>query len=397
LRRVGGEIEHWVEDVVRRENLLSLLLTELAARGFLSRNSGATATARRQRRVGNGASAIQEPNNAYSTKPMQTQFSKRILTASAAVLCAFTVTSAHADTFGSGPNTFTLDFVTIGNAGNADDAGAGGGIYSSPYGGVSYGYRMGTYEISQDQITKATAGGLLNVTAGAHTGNEPAANMTWFEAAAFVNWLNDQRTPGLKAYNLTGVSSLTPWASVDAWQAGGENLYRHKDAYYFLPSEDEWYKAAYHKNDGVTANYWDYATGSNSTPIQALTDGTLAGSAVYNGVEAGAPADPADVNLAGGLSAYGTMGQNGNVYEWAESAFDGINNSSSEFRALRGGLWANTELYLRSSDRDSFDVPSNSDFYVGFRVASVPEPSCAVLMLGSGLILLARRRRERSL
>ena len=30
-------------------------------------------------------------------------------------------------------------------------------------------------------------------------------------------------------------------------------------------------------------------------------------------------------------------------------------------------------------------------------VSAVPEPSCAVLMLGSGLILLARRRRERSL
>lgn len=55
---------------------------------------------------------------------------------------------------------------------------------------------------------------------------------------------------------------------------------RHKDAYYFLPSEDEWNKAAYHQNDGVTANYWDYATGSNSIPSQALTDGALAGSAV---------------------------------------------------------------------------------------------------------------------
>lgn len=29
------------------------------------------------------------------------------------------------------------------------------------------------------------------------------------------------------------------------------NLYRHKKAVYFLPSDDEWDKAAYHKNDGV--------------------------------------------------------------------------------------------------------------------------------------------------
>ena len=327
---------------------------------------------------------------------MQTQFSKRILTASAAALCGFLVTSAYADTFGTGPNTFTLDFVNIGNAGNTDDLGAGGGISSSPYGGVSYGYRMGKYEISQDAITKATAGGLASVVAGAHTGNEPAALMTWFEAAAFVNWLNDQRTPGLRAYNLTGVTSLTPWASVDAWQAGGENLYRHKDAFYFLPSEDEWYKAAYHKNDGVTANYWDYATASNSIPTQALSDGTLAGSAVFEGSEAGFPADPADVNLAGGLSPYGTMGQNGNVWEWQESAFDGINNSSSENRAIRGGGWFDPEGFLRASLRFGIS-PTLSYSDVGFRVASVPEPSCAMLMIGSGLVFLARRRRAQSL
>jgi hypothetical protein len=145
---------------------------------------------------------------------------KSILTASAAVLCAFAVTTAQADTFGITGNDFTIDFVTIGNAGNGDDAGAGGGNYSSPYGGVGYDYRIGTYEISQDQIDKATASGLANVTAGVWTGLQPAANMTWFEAAAFVNWLNTS-TGHVAAYQLTGVVALTPWASVDAWQAGG--------------------------------------------------------------------------------------------------------------------------------------------------------------------------------
>ena len=320
----------------------------------------------------------------------------KIAAVCALALASIAVTSARADVFGSGGDAFTIEFVTIGNAGNADDAGAGGGLYSSPYGGVSYGYRMGTYEISQDAIEKATAGGLASVTAGPHTGNEPAAQMTWFEAAAFVNWLNDQRTPGLKAYNLTGVTSLTPWASVDAWQAGGENLFRHKDAYYFLPSEDEWYKAAYHQNTGVNADYWDYATGSNTIPTQALTDGTTPFTAIFDGVEAGTPADPADVNLAGGLSAYGTMGQNGNVYEWAESAFDGINNSSSENREIRGGLWNGTGSYLRSSSRAN-NTPTSSNSNIGFRVASVPEPTSTGLMISAGLLAIARRRRRAAL
>ena len=326
---------------------------------------------------------------------MKTNLAHKLGITLAGVL-ALTITSAHADSFGSGDNAFTIDFVNIGNAGNADDAGAGGGIYSTPFGGVPYQYRMGTYEISQDAITKATAGGLASVVAGAHTGNEPAANMTWFEAAAFVNWLNDQRTPGLKAYNLTGVTSLTPWACGDAWQAGGENLYRHKDAYYFLPSEDEWYNVAYHQNTGVNADYWDYATGSNSAPTQELTGGTTPGSAVYAGVEAGTPADPADVNLAGGLSPYGTMGQNGTVWEWTESASDGINNSVDEGRTDRGGLWVSTEGNMNSSDRGStpaaFSINST-----GFRVASVPEPSSTVLMISASLLALARRRRRAAL
>ncbi len=153
-------------------------------------------------------------------------------------------TAARADSFGIGANTFTIDFVDIGNAGNTDDIGLGGGVYSSPYGGVSYGYRMGAYEIPQDAITKATNLGLTNVVSGPWTGNQPATSITWYEAAAFVNFLNTS-TGHQAAYQINaGVTALTLWSSGDAWQLDGENLYRHKDAYYFLPSEDEWYKAA---------------------------------------------------------------------------------------------------------------------------------------------------------
>ena len=306
---------------------------------------------------------------------------------------ALIVVPTSADTFGTTGNEFTIDFVDIGNAGNADDAGAGGGSYFSPYGGVSYTYRMGTYEISQNAITNATASGLTNVNAGSFAGNRPAADMTWYEAAAFVNWLNTS-TGHQAAYDLAfaGNWSMTLWSSAQAWQAGGENLYRHKDAYYFLPSEDEWYKAAYHQNDGVTANYWDYATGSNTVPTSELTGGTLAGSAVYDGTTPGTPAGPADVNLAGGLSAYLTMGQNGNVYEWQESAFDGSNSSSSEERGIRGGRWNTYEDNLRIR---ALNAPSSSEIGLGFRVASVPEPSSAIL-LASGLICLLNRCRARS-
>ena len=116
-------------------------------------------------------------NNRFSATAMNKTMNKPLsgmlppkLGLTLAGLLAFTV-SSHADTFGTGANTFTIDFVTVGNPGNGDDAGAGGGIYSSPYGGVPYLYRIGKYEIPQDAITKATASGLTSVSAGAWTGS----------------------------------------------------------------------------------------------------------------------------------------------------------------------------------------------------------------------------------
>ena len=323
---------------------------------------------------------------------------RRLLLAVAAGLASLLIpASAHAGlmSFGSGANAFNINFVTVGNAGNANDAGAGGGIYSSNYGGVAYNFNMAVTAAAQDWITKATNLGMTNVTAGAWTGNQPAASITWYKAAGFVNWLNTS-TGHQAAYQLNGTNgSLTLWTSAQAWQAGGENLYRHKDAVYFLPSENEWYKAAYHKNDGVTANYWDYATGSNSIPT-AVSGGTGAGTAVY-GQSVGQ--GPADVNNSGGLSAYGTQGQDGNVFEWQESAFDGVNNSVAELRGLRGGDWSSTEDQLRPTFRSGFG-PSNAGTNIGFRVASVeavPEPVTAMFGIGLGLICVCRRRRGPSL
>ncbi|MGA0092919.1 MAG: SUMF1/EgtB/PvdO family nonheme iron enzyme [Chthoniobacterales bacterium] len=310
-----------------------------------------------------------------------------VFTIAAALFAAFTIIvrpSAQADTFGSGTNTFDINFVNIGNTSNAAD--------TTGYGAVPYEYRVGTYEITQDAITKATASGMANVTAGAWSGSQPAANISWYEAAAFVNWLNTS-TGKTAAYDLSWDGSewsMTLWSSGDAWQAGGENLYRNKDAYYFLPSENEWYKAAYYNPGG--SNYFLYPTASSSIPTE-VASGTSAGTAVYaQPLEQG----PAEVDIAGGLSTYGTMGQGGNVWEWNESAFDGTNSSSSESRARRGGNWGSGDDVLRSSERNNRD-PANEGDFLGFRVASVPEPSTAVLVLMAGGAWLLRKRWRRSL
>jgi formylglycine-generating enzyme required for sulfatase activity len=238
---------------------------------------------------------------------------------------------------------------------------------------------------------------MANVTAGAWTGNQPAANISWYEAAAFVNWLNTS-TGNQAAYNLTfsGSWSMTLWSSGDAWQAGGENLYRNKNAFYFLPSENEWYKAAYFNPGG--SNYFLYPTASDTAPTP-VASGTNAGTAVY-----ARPSfqPPAGVDVAGALSPYGTMGQAGNIFEWNESGFDGSNSSSSEIRVFRGGSWGDVGRDLRSSERIG-DGPGLEGDFLGFRVASVdvapiPEPGTWVAMaiFAGGAAYAGWRRRWRA-
>jgi len=293
---------------------------------------------------------------------------------------------AQADPFGSGANAFDIDFVTIGNPGNADDTTGN----PNSVGKVDTTYRIGQFEISEDMIDKAnaeTADGLnpLNITHNNRGANKPATSISWFEAATFVNWLNTDsgNTP---AYKFDTGGNFQLWQSSDAG-FNPNNLYRNSQARYFLPSVDEWYKAAYYNPAGA-GSYGDYPTANGLVPT-AVASGTAANTAVFDQSFA---TGPADITQAGGLSPYGTMGQGGNVWEWEETDLDLVNDSSSSARSIRGSFWAN-EFGLSSSVRSSVNHPSVEVVSVGFRVASIPEPSTLLLGAMATVGLLMRRRR----
>ncbi len=286
-------------------------------------------------------------------------------------------------TFGSGSNTFSIDFTSIGNAGNAAD--------TTGYGAVGYNYSIGTYDISVNQLNAATSNGVAGLGNGYWSGDQPAANLSWYQAAAFVNFLNTS-SGHQAAYNLTysgGAYTMALWSS---GQSGydASNPFRNSLALYVLPSENEWYKAAYYNPTGT--NYFLYPTGSNTAPT-AVASGTNANTAVYNQSFA---QGPASVFQAGGLSPYGTMGQGGNVSQLVESAYSGANTDPSANRTVRGTDLTAGNLFLQSSIR--YSIPAgNSGTQFGFRVAelsAVPEPSTYALFgLGALVLVIAAKRR----
>lgn len=262
-------------------------------------------------------------------------------------------------TFGSGANSFNMEFVSVGNPGNSPDT-TGSPI---PVGSVPYAYGIGMYEVSTDMVVKANAQGRLGITLDNRPAQKPATNISWFEAAQFVNWLNT--TTGFSpAYKFNALNEFQRWQPSDPGY-DPTNLYRNMRARYVLPNVHEWYKAAYHNPSAGTAGiYFDYATGSNTVPT-AVVGGVDPGTAVFDQI-GGAPAD---VQLAGGTSRYGTIGQGGNVYEWEETDLDLINDSVS-FRGYRGGAWNLPAFYLAADERTGA-FPNREAEILGFRVVSL--------------------------
>jgi len=309
----------------------------------------------------------------------------------------------------------SFSWVDIGNPGNPADSYFGG------VGSVDYTFRMSSLETTNLQWVHflntvdpngtnpnglynanmaSNAQGGITFDSAAAAGSKYAAKsgygllpvvyVSWNDAARFVNWL----------HNGAGPSSSTETGVYDMSLPQQERV-RMAGARYWLPNEDEWHKAAYYDPtlNGGTGGYYLYPTQSNTVPTSTSPNDTNANSAnFYSGSsyadpKAGDPSGTLFLTEVGGYEAagsyYGTFDQGGNVWEWTER----INGSS---RGLRGGSWG-TFLdgdNLSASYRND-NTPALENGLVGFRVASVPEPSTAMLMLlGGAAYLLAKRRRN---
>ena len=291
------------------------------------------------------------------------------------------------ETFGSGANQFQIEFVTIGTPGNEADTTGN----PRPVGRVDYVYNLGKYEISREMINMANSAGGLGISLADlsnHGGNgdlRPGTGISWLEAARFVNWLN-LSTGASAAYKFDDNGNVQTWSSGEAgFQTS--NPTRNSFAAYFLPTRDEWYKAAYGSPNG---EWFNYPNGSDAKP--AIVSGGTSG-AVYGLDSPGS--SPADIMAAGGPSLYGTVAQGGNAWEWMENIQAG-GGHSAWIGEIRGGSWqtgGGVHDNLASLNYDAWDAGVEL-FDTGFRVAMVPEPSSLSLLLAGWAVLMTGRRRK---
>lgn len=178
-------------------------------------------------------------------------------------------------------------FVTVGNASSIND--------STGYGGVNYIYQISQYSVTNSEyaeflnsvastdpyglysvgmntiggISRSGSSGSYTYSVKTNMGNKPVIYVSWFDAARYCNWLHNGKGNGdteTGAYTLNGTTT-------------GNAVAKNFNASYSIPTENEWYKAAYYKGGSQNAGYWDYATQSDTLPecicANAVGDGQL--------------------------------------------------------------------------------------------------------------------------
>ena len=299
----------------------------------------------------------------------------------------------------------TIAWSPVGNPGNAADTSSYMGV-TPGLGAVGYSYLIGTYDVTNRQyiqilnakdptganslglfssaMSDVQDGGIQFVSGNADgskytlvSGRQdwPVVGVNWYDAVRFANWMsNGQGTADTEtgSYTLLGGTPVP---------TNGNSIVRNANATIVIPTQNEWYKAAYY--NPATSTYFKYPTSSDTAPVNEPPPGGTNSANIFLGL-------PTNVGAyTQSPSPYGTFDQGGNVIQWTEDLLpDGFH------RSLRGDaslIGPNSDFLLGAFPSNvlfnSFEIgPYTSAAVFGFRLAMVPEPSSVAL---GGLALMS--------
>ena len=309
-----------------------------------------------------------------------------------------------------------IQWVTVGDPGNAADTTGRGAVadtfqimkyeftnqqYADFLNAVAATDRYALYNTnmgssSRGGITRSGGSGSYTYTVKSNMEYMPVNFISWFHAARVANWLQNGATASSStetgAYTI--ITTGTAGQPVQATKAVPVN----PGATYFIPTQDQWYKAAYYSpNYGTTGGPGYYAYGTQSDAAPTAVNATNAGDGTYGGVSPvtgnfanfnnaavwnGETGNVTTVGTNGDPSYYGAYDMSGNVTEWNDLNGAGAVNGLLD---ARGGSWSST-LVSRLSSSYSYQIAQtyDNDVTFGFRLARpipVPEPSTWVMGL----------------
>jgi formylglycine-generating enzyme required for sulfatase activity len=272
--------------------------------------------------------------------------------------------------------TVTFDWVSVGAPGNACDPQGSGRCF----GAVGYPYRIAAHEVTSAQyaaflnakaasdplglyaaematssgITRSGSPGSYTYEVAAGRANVPVVNVSYFDALRFANWLHNGQGDGdteAGAYTLVG-GTPTP---------SNPLVERNPAATVFLPTDEEWYKAAFY--DPRLDVYYDYPAGTD-VQIVCATPTTAPNTANCGPIGVGLT--PVG-SYPGSASPHGTFDQGGNASEWTDAPPPILEN-----RPIRGGSVGYAPDRLRGQIQE-YDDPWFESGALGFRVATLAE------------------------
>ena len=309
-----------------------------------------------------------------------------------------------------------IELVTVGDAGNAPD--------KTSYGAVNEDYQIGKYDITASQYCV-----FLNAVAaddpyhlynekmmsdlavaciqrsGSPTnysysiiqdealdrGSLPITCVSYYSALRFCNWLHNGQPNGPEGpettetgtYMLNGKNIVVVAGENDTWR---------------LPTEDEWYKAAYYIGGSTNAAYWKYPTQENSAPTTDSSSTNPGANYFYDPTQGATPfinvclagADEISITgfptidhifltpigaFANAPGPYGTYDMGGDVFQWTSSRSAFLPWVNDQKEVVRGGCWKLPSAYLMSAYSRMIFNPNDCSDYIGFRVIGPKPPA----------------------
>jgi hypothetical protein len=136
---------------------------------------------------------------------------------------------------------------------------------------------MGNASNAQERggITRSGSFGSYSYSVIANMGDKPVNYIDWFGAARYINWLHNGKPTGSPGSSTTESGVYTLVNFVTSESASNSKVSANNYNTFWLPTENEWYKAAYYSpNKSGSAGYWNYAGQSDSSPVAIGADST---------------------------------------------------------------------------------------------------------------------------